>query len=105
MIHKLPEVEDHARIVPLLGTPFETIRRDSIEPVPIGTLIAMIFRVTGYDQDCDGSLMARMEQVDQDGETTGWDVSSIGLYPGSDVILDTAGDLHNLIAQGSGAHP
>ena len=29
------------------------IRRDPVEPVPIGTHIVMIFKVIGYDKDCD----------------------------------------------------
>ena len=39
------------------------IRRDSIEPEPSGTIILMPFRITGYDKDCDGSLMARLAAI------------------------------------------
>ena len=47
----------------------------------------MAFRVTGYDPDCDGSLMARLEQISTDGETTGLTVESIGLYPDTGLVV------------------
>lgn len=67
---------------------FAVIRRDSVEPEPIGTIVLMAFRVTGYDRDCDGSLMARLEQIDKDGECTGWDPTNIGLYPNTDLVVN-----------------
>jgi len=66
---------------------FEVIRRDSVEPEPVGTIVLMAFRVTGYDKDCDGSLMARLEQVNKDGDVTGWEADSIGLYPDTDLVV------------------
>ena len=47
----------------------------------------MAFRITEYHPDCDGSLMAKMEQIDKDGETSGWNVDSIGLYPESELVV------------------
>jgi hypothetical protein len=70
-----------------------TPRRDPVEPVPVGTYVAMVFRVTGYDQDCDGSLMARLENVDADGKSTGWEESAIGMYPNCTWIVDRPGEL------------
>lgn len=78
-------------MVPMAG--MRTIKRDSIEPVPIGTLVAKVFRVVGYDRDCDGSLMARLEQIDMTGETTGWAPDGLGMYPDSTWVLDDARDL------------
>lgn len=72
------------------------VKRDPVEPVPVGTYVAMVFRVTGYDADCDGSLMARVERVDNDGEPTGWTAESLGLYRDSTVVLDGPGDLHEM---------
>lgn len=66
------------------------------EPVPVGTLVARLFRVAGYDPDCDGSLMARLDSIDSDGRETGWSVRAVGLYPGSAVILESPDELHRL---------
>jgi len=60
---------------------FRVIRRDPVESEPVGTIVLMAFRITGYDKDCNGSLMARLEQIDKEGETTGWEPKHIGLYP------------------------
>ena len=67
--------------------PFHVIRRDPVEPEPVGTIIMMAFRITGYDRDCDGSLMARFEQIDKDGEITGWEPKHLGLYPDTDLVV------------------
>lgn len=79
------EKEENFRIETLKG--FEVIRRDSIEPETIGTIILTAFRITGYDKDCDGSLMARLEHIDKNGEPTGWDVNCIGLYPDTELVI------------------
>jgi hypothetical protein len=63
------------------------IRRDPVEPEPVGTIVLMAFRVTGYDKDCDGSLMARLEHIDRDGRTSGWEPTHIGLYPCTDLVV------------------
>lgn len=87
-IHRIPDISDR-----------ENAR---LEPVPIGTYIAMVFRVTGYDRDCDGSLMARLENVNADGEETGWETNCHGLYPGTDWVLDGPGDLDEITGGDSG---
>ena len=46
----------------------------------------MAFRIEGYDRDCDGGLMARLEHIDQDGECTGWHPSRIGLGPNTALV-------------------
>jgi hypothetical protein len=66
---------------------FQVIRRDPVQPEPIGTIVLMAFRVTGYDPDCDGSLMGRFEHIDRDGESTGWTPKSIGLNPTTDLVV------------------
>jgi hypothetical protein len=100
---RIPEIDDNARIVPLASGPgFDavTIKRDPVEPVPVGTYVVMVFRVTGYDQDCDGSLMARLAQVDRHGEESGWEPTQIGLYPDSDLIVDDPDELWRTLDRG-----
>jgi hypothetical protein len=98
MIRLMPETtaeQENFRVEPVVGIPhMSTIKRDPVQPVPVGTYVAKIFRVSGYDPDCDGSLMARLEAVDSEGQITGWQVDSIGLYPETVVVLDGPGDLH-----------
>jgi len=62
--------EENFRLKPV--GPFQTIRRDFVEPEPVGTVLLLAFRITGYDKDCDGSALARLERVDEDCRTTGW---------------------------------
>ena len=64
------------------------VKRSPVEPEPVGTYVACVFRITEYRPDCDGSLMATLEQVDEHGEVTGWTVNCIGLYPNTDVVLE-----------------
>lgn len=107
-IHRLPKVtseqENHRFVDLMTGAPavpgetrFITSKVDPIEPLPVGSYVAMVFRVTGYDPDCDGSLMARLEHVDRHGEPSGWEPTHLGLYEDTDVVLDGPGDLHDLI--------
>lgn len=97
----VPDITDreNARLEPLaVGPGFNamTVRRDPVEPVPVGTVVAFAFRVTGYDSDCDGSLMARLEKIDFDGTATGFEASHLGLRPDSAVVLDDPGELRRL---------
>jgi hypothetical protein len=77
-VRRVPEItaeQQNARTVPSADSPgfsVSTLKVDPVEPVPVGSLVARIFRVTGYDPDCDGSLMARLESINADGEPTGW---------------------------------
>lgn len=71
-------------------------RKDPVEPEPVGTYIAMCFRIVGYHPDCDGSLMAKLERVDEIGEPTGWCPDSIGLYPDTDVVIQHPSELFSL---------
>ena len=77
-----------------------TSKRDPVEPEPVGTIILMAFRITGYDPDCDGSLMARLENINSEGEASGWTTDSHGLYPGSEVVV-TQEELTQLFKQPS----
>lgn len=63
------------------------IKRDAVEPEPVGTIVMCAFRITGYDPDCDGSLMARLEAIDKDGAPTGWETKCHGLYPSTDLVV------------------
>lgn len=63
------------------------IRRNPVKPEPEGTLVLVAFRIAGYDSDCDGSLMARLQHVDLDGKSTGWTADCVGLYPDSELVI------------------
>jgi len=86
-VREITANEENFRVEPIAGTNAGMIRRDSVEPEPVGTLVLMAFRVTGYDKDCDGSLMARLEHIDRDGEPTGWEPTHLGLYPSTDLVV------------------
>ena len=94
-IRRVPDISDgeNFRTEPVPGLRAVTIRRDPVEPVPVGTYVAMVFRVTGYDPDCDGHLMARLENVDADGDSTGWEPTHLGLYPESTWVVGGPGEL------------
>ncbi len=100
MIKLIPEVTAEAERFRLERRgPFLTPRRDPIEPVPVGSFVVMVFRVTGYDPDCDGSLMARVAHVDREGEPTGWEARALGLYPDSTVQIDAPAELWGLATE------
>ena len=91
-VREITAEEENFRIVDAgvtkQGSAFGLIRRDPIEIEPIGTIILKPFRITGYDPDCDGSLMARLEGIGLDDlEPTGWNVTNIGLYPSSGFVV------------------
>ena len=64
-------------------------KRDSIEPEPVGTIVLMAFKITGYSPDCDGSMLGEFEHIDKNGEPTGWCPHSIGLYSDTDLVVDS----------------
>jgi hypothetical protein len=67
---------------------------------PVGSYVAMVFRVTGYDPDCgetsETATMARLEQVDLAGETTGLEVERVGLYDTADRVVSEPSDLRTI---------
>lgn len=73
--------------------------RDAVEPLPTGSYVAVIFKIVGYDRDVDGSLMARLEAVDHEGEETGWCEDHVGLYPGTGVVVDDPREFFDLQGQ------
>ncbi len=79
---------ENFRTVPFVGTNMFTSKRDPVEPEPVGTYVVMVFQVTGYDPDCDGSLMARLRAVQSDGESTGWEPNCLGLYPDTALVVE-----------------
>lgn len=86
-IRKITAEEENFRLEGVPGTSFGFVRRDPIEPEAVGTIVLMAFRVTGFDRDCDGSLMARLEQIDANGEATGWEANRIGLHAGTGLVV------------------
>lgn len=61
LIREITSEEENFRTVP--NGPFVTFKRDPVQPEPIGTIVLIPHRIVGYDPDCDGSLMARLELV------------------------------------------
>ena len=103
LIRNITAEEENFRTEPFAGTSLDIIRRDPIEPEPVGTIVLMAFRVTGYDPDVDGSLMARLDALMIDDlEISGWEVDSIGLYPTSGIVLglDELKELINMARAG-----
>lgn len=92
-LRRIPDFDDGSRVVPVAWLPgARTIKQDPVQPVPVGGYVVVVFQVTGYTPDCDGSAMAQLEQVDLDGEPTGWTEECIGLHPG-DLTVDSPADL------------
>jgi hypothetical protein len=87
-VKKITAIEEYFSTVELIpgNSRFMMSKRDPIEPEPVGTIIITAFKITGYDPDCDGSLMARLAQIDKNGENTGWTQNAIGLYPDTDIV-------------------
>jgi len=85
-VRKITSDEENLREVEI-GKNMVTFKRDPVEPEPVGTIILTAFRITGYDKDCDGSLMARLEHIDLRGRTTGWKVKNVGIRPDSDIVV------------------
>lgn len=86
-VREITAAEENFHLEPVPGAAFASIKRDSVEPEPVGTIVLTAFRVTGYDKDCDGSLMARLEHIDKEGSPTGWEPNAIGLSPEADLVV------------------
>ena len=81
--------EENFRVVPHPESNGSTqvIRRDPVKPEPEGTIVLLAYRITGYDRDCDGSLMARLEQISiHDGTPTGCSLQRMGIYKGDLIV-------------------
>lgn len=63
------------------------VRDISVDPEPIGTIVITAFVVTGYDKDCDGGLMARLQHIDFEGRPSGWEQDCIGLSPDAERVV------------------
>ena len=54
-IREITSKEENFRVEPLTTTPeviAKVIRRDFVEPEPVGTIVLFPFRITGYGRDC-----------------------------------------------------
>ena len=96
-VREVTAKEENFKIEPVDGRPnIGFIRRDPVEPEPAGTIVLLAFRITGYDKDCDGSLMARLAQIDfEEMDTTGWETDCHGLYPSTEIVVSDD-ELRNL---------
>lgn len=86
-VREITNEEENFRTEPVPGTALEFIKRDPVKPEPEGTIILVPFRIAGYDPDCDGSLMARLEAINKDGEVTGYTTDSHGLGPSTHLVV------------------
>lgn len=84
-VREITSEEENFRIV--RDGPFELMRRDPVEPEPVGTIVLMAFRVVEYGRDCDGSALATLDKIDRDGRETGASINSIGLRPDSCLVV------------------
>ena len=105
-VREITADEENFRIEPDEAMPrIGFIKRDPIEPEPIGTIVIKAFRVTGYDQDCDGSLMARLENIDfEELEPNGWEVTHVGLYPATSLVVSESEIKELFTAANKGLH-
>ena len=87
-VREITAEEENFRIEPVNGR-IGFIKRNPVEPEPVGTIVLCAFRIVGYDQDCDGSLMARLDNIDFNDpkSETGWCSGHHGLYPESDLVI------------------
>ncbi len=95
-VREITAEEECFRTEPFVGGNMRIIKRDFVKPEPEGTIILMAFRITGYDQDCDGSAMARLDSIDFNGDETGAELTHYGLYPASDLVV-TLDELKSLV--------
>jgi len=84
-VREITSEEENLRFEQSCG--YQVSRRDPVKPEPEGTLVLLAFRVTRYEPDCDGSLMACLEHVDRDGHSSGWKPSRIGLCHDSGLVV------------------
>lgn len=77
----------------------EVLKRDPVEPEPVGSIVLKAFRIVEYDQDCDGSLMARLENVDAQGQSTGWAPDCLGIDQRTTLVLENEQELRSLFRQ------
>lgn len=109
LIREITSEEENFRMEPWLegdGVRVDVIKRDPVEPEPVGTLVLLPFKIVGYDKDSDGSLMARLENIcgyEDKLEDNGWEVKEIGLYPQSGFVV-TEDELLKLY-KGGGEEP
>lgn len=96
MARRIEEEYDNFRVVYKGG--IRVVRRDFVPPVPVGSYVVKVFRVTGYDPDCDGSAMARLEAVNFEGEPTGSIMGYLGLYPDTALVVDHPSEVTKLVS-------
>ncbi len=56
----------------VIGPGMVTTMRTPVEPEPVGSIVLVSFRVTGYEVDDNGNCKAQLEQLNAKDDTNGW---------------------------------
>lgn len=96
-VHAIDPKQENPRMVPIMkgDMQFFTLKVDPVEPEPVGQYVVCVFEIIGYDQDYDGSLMARLMSVDKDGKRTGAEMNNVGIYPEDTLVVQHPSVLWN----------
>lgn len=79
----------------VIGPGMVTTMRTPTEPEPVGSIVLVPFRITGYEIDGNGNCKARLEHVNADGETNDWQPEPRRLQS-SDALVVEQGELQEL---------
>lgn len=68
-------------------------------PAPMGSYVAMVFRVVGYDADSDAERtpLAKLENVDFDGNALGWNPDRLILAEDNAFVLENLDDICEIL--------
>ncbi len=71
------------------------VKRNPVELIPVGTIILIPFRIEKYGNDCDGSLLAHLANLNVYGDGTiddsGWEQSGISIDSNTCLVISQDG--------------
>jgi hypothetical protein len=86
-VRQITDEEEGFRLEPHSELAVNVIRKNPVEPEPIGTIILRAYRIVGYTPDCDGSLIARVVPVDRDGKPLDAEAVRTVIYPDRALVV------------------